>query len=156
MLDLKKNATKYKHKKEIWHARACTVSRDTFRKKSPEGTLPLLRKGDGWHLYRHCMSEQTRCNFLFHYGSISGYCLDLPPQLPLKSLQGEKGLFSANSKQKLGTLSWFLKKTFSPGYRPVSLGSCLHPSTAKSLTQAQVGDHLVLTCTPPITTYRKQ
>lgn len=138
-----KNATKHKHKKEIWHARACTVSRDTFRKKSLEATLPLLGKGDSWHLYRHCMSEQTRCNFLFYYGSISGYCLDLPPQLPLKSLQGEKGLFSANSMQKLSTLSWFLKKPFSPGYRPESI-----PSTTKTLTQDQVGDHLVLTCTP--------
>lgn len=30
------------------------------------------------------------------------------------------------------------------------------PNTAKPLTQDQVGDHLVLTCTPPITTYTKQ
>lgn len=121
------------------HVHALSLNRDVFGKRSPEATLPLLRKGDSWHLYRHCMSEQTRCNFLFYYSNISGYCLDLPPQLPLKSLQGEKGLFSANSRQKLSTLSWFLKKPFSPGYRPASTGSCLHPQHHKATDSVQSG-----------------
>lgn len=121
------------------HVHALSLNRDAFRKKSPEASLPLLRKGDSWHLYRHCMSEQTCCNFLFYYSRISGYCLDLPPTLPLKSLQGEKGLLSANSTQKLSAPSWFLKKPFSPGCKPGSRGSRLHPQHRKAADSAEGG-----------------